>query len=99
MAAICWITFRIFRWGLWLATIAYYFYFWIDRESHLDEFGHLTYATEAFMFGLPMAALFMGFFEMMMRERAGLPRPTFSRVMHPQDWPAPKTDPGATDRF
>jgi hypothetical protein len=62
------------------------------------EFGHLTYATEAFIFGLPLAAVLMGFFELMMRERAGLARPTFGRVTHPQDWPSPKdTDPGAKE--
>jgi hypothetical protein len=31
------------------------------------------------MFGLPLAAVFAGFFELMMRERTGLPRPAFGR--------------------
>jgi hypothetical protein len=66
---------------------------------HLDQFGHLTYRTEAFMFGLPLAAIFMGFIEMMMRERAGLPTPTFSRVTRPQDWPSPKGDPETREQF
>jgi hypothetical protein len=46
-----------------------------------------------------MAALFMGFFEMMMRERAGLPGPTFSRVARPQDWPTPNSDLRPRDQF
>lgn len=64
---------------LWLAALVYYYFFLADKESHLDQFGHLLISTEAFMFGLPLAAIFMGFFEMMMRERAGLPRPSLGR--------------------
>jgi hypothetical protein len=82
-AATWWVIFRILRWALWFAAIAYYCYFWADRENHLNQFGHLLTTTEAFMFGLPLGALFAGFLELMMRERAGLPRPTFSRVMNP----------------
>jgi hypothetical protein len=77
MTAATWIIFRIARWVLWFATIGYFLYFWIDPDSHLDQFGHLTYITETFMFGLPLAAVFMGCFELMVRERAGIPRPTF----------------------
>jgi hypothetical protein len=99
MATSTWWSLRISRWALWFASIAYYLYFWIDPDRHLDQFGHLTYTTEAFMFGLPLAAVFIGYFELMVRERAGIPRPTFSRVTHPQDWPTPKGDPGARDKF
>jgi hypothetical protein len=38
-------------------------------------FGHLYLTTEFWMFMLPLAAVFAGFFEIMMRGRAGLPRP------------------------
>jgi hypothetical protein len=79
----CWVICRILRWALWLATVAYYCYFVSDRESHLDQFGHLLATSEALSFALPMAAVFMGCFELMMRERAGLPRPTFGRLTHP----------------
>jgi hypothetical protein len=72
-AATWWVIFRILRWALWFASIAYYRYFWTDVDSHLDQFGHLTYRTEAFMFGLPLAAIFMGCFELMMRERGKAP--------------------------
>jgi hypothetical protein len=94
----CWVICRILRWAFWFAAIANYAYFLIDREGHLDQYGNLTSATEAFMFGLPFAAVFMGYFELMMRERAGLPRPTFGRVTHRQNWPSPKDkDPGAKE--
>jgi hypothetical protein len=89
MAATWWVIFRILRWVFWLATIAYFSYVWVDHESHVGQFGNLLHTTEALMFCLPLGAIFAGFFEQMMRERAGLPRPTFSRTMHPQDLPVP----------
>jgi hypothetical protein len=46
--------------------------FWLDRPSYLNQFGHLLLWVEAVMFGLPVAAVFVGFFEMMMREWAGV---------------------------
>jgi hypothetical protein len=74
-----WLMFRILRLGLWLATGAYYFKFFMNREAHLTPFGHLLTSTELWLFGLPMAAVFVGFFELMIRERAGLPRPAVGR--------------------
>ena len=74
-----WVMFRILRWGLWLATVGYYVLFFMNRPDYLTPFGHLLTRTELWMFGLPMAALFAGFFELMMRERAGLPRPALGR--------------------
>jgi hypothetical protein len=79
-AATGWVICRILRWALWLASIAYYCYVWSDLQSHLNQFNNLLPTTEALLFGLPMAAVFMGLLELMMRERAALPRPTFSRV-------------------
>jgi len=55
-------------------VIAYYFYFWIDQKDHFNQLGELRHSTEFFMFGLPMAALCMGFFQMAMRDRVGVPR-------------------------
>lgn len=78
---LAWIFFRLSRWALWLATAAYYVEFFINRHNHLTQFGHLLTRTELWMFGLPLAAVFAGFFELMMRERARLPRPAFGR-----DW-------------
>jgi len=74
-----WLFFRALRWVLWLGTVAYYGEFMMNRGDHLTPFGHLLTSTELWMFGLPLAAVFAGFFELMMRERAGLPRPSFGR--------------------
>jgi hypothetical protein len=40
----------------------------------MDEFGRLYLSTEVWMFFLPVAAVFVGFFELMMRDRAGITR-------------------------
>jgi hypothetical protein len=74
-----WVTLRILRLGLWLAAGAYYVHFFMNRPDHLTPFGHLLRMTELWMFGLPMAAVFAGFLELMIRERAALPRPALGR--------------------
>jgi hypothetical protein len=74
-----WMMFRYLRWGLWLATAFYYVEFFVNRDNHLTPFGHLLTSTELWMFGLPMAAIFAGFLEMMMRERARIARPALGR--------------------
>jgi hypothetical protein len=65
---------RILHATLWFAVIAYYFYFWIDQKDHFNQLGQLRLSTEVLMFGLPIAAVCMGFFQMAMRDRAGVPR-------------------------
>jgi hypothetical protein len=48
--------------------------FWLDRPSYVNQFGHLLIWVEAVMFGLPVAAVFVGFMEMVTREKAGIVR-------------------------
>ena len=76
-----WLFFRCLRWLLWLGFIAYSAEFAAHQSNHINRFGNLIPTTEAAMFGLPLAAVLSGFIELMMRERAGLPRPAFGR-----DW-------------
>jgi len=83
MAIAAWQFFRGLRWLLWLAAIAYNIEFVLNRPDHVNQFGHLVHSTEFWMFILPLAALFAGFFELMMRERAGLPRPALGRNWSP----------------
>jgi hypothetical protein len=75
--------FRCLRWLLWIWAAGYYLEFIIHRADHLNDFSNLLLSTEFWMFGLPVAGVFAGFFELMTRERAGLPRPAFGR-----DWSA-----------
>jgi hypothetical protein len=51
----------------------------VHRSDYLNSFGHILPATEFLMFALPVAAIFAGFFELMMREKTGLPRPAMGR--------------------
>jgi hypothetical protein len=74
-----WLFFRCLRWLLWIATAALYAEFYIHRDDHLNSFGHIVPTTELWMFALPLMAVFAGFFELMMRERAGLARPAILR--------------------
>jgi hypothetical protein len=74
-----WLFFRCLRWLLWIATAAYYTEFYVHRSDYLNSFGHISPATEFWMFALPVAAIFAGFFELMMREKTGLPRPAMGR--------------------
>jgi hypothetical protein len=78
-AVAAWLFFRCLRWLLWIAAAAYYTEFFFNSSAHLDSFGHLLTTTEFWLFSLPLAAIFAGFFELMMRERTGLPRPAILR--------------------
>jgi hypothetical protein len=71
-----------------VGRIAYNIEFMAHRPDHLNQFGHLLRGTEFWMFSLPVAAVFVGFFELMMREKAGLPRPPFGR-----NWSGQKSNP------
>ena len=74
-----WLFFRCLRWLFWIAAAAYYIEFFVHHADHVNSFGQLLTTTEFWMFGLPIAAIFAGFFELMMRERTGLPRPALGR--------------------
>jgi len=74
---------RVSRWALWLAFLGYCFYVYAFREGQYNQFGHLPITTELTIFGLATAAVFAGLLEMMMRERAGIPRPSYRASSHP----------------
>jgi hypothetical protein len=74
-----WLFLRCTRWLLWLATVFYFLEFNLHRRDHLNSFGHLLPSTEFWMFALPIAAVFVGFFELVARERTGLGRPATFR--------------------
>lgn len=80
-ARITWLILRASRWFLSLGFLVYSLHIFVYRESHLNSFGQLFPTTEFTIFGLGMGAVFAGFLELMMRERAGLPRPTLGRWM------------------
>jgi hypothetical protein len=82
-AKVAWKVLRLSRWVLWLAFLAYCFYLHFFGAAEYNQFGHLPFATEVTIFGLGTAAVFAGLLEMMMRERAGVARPSYGRSKEP----------------
>jgi formate hydrogenlyase subunit 3/multisubunit Na+/H+ antiporter MnhD subunit len=76
--------FRYARWLLWLAALGYSADYLIHPSSHTDSFNHLLRTTAFWMFTLPNAALFAGFLELMMRDKAGLARPKWGQFGLPR---------------
>jgi hypothetical protein len=79
-----WLAVRALRWICWLGFFAYSFGFIMDRKSHFNALGSLLGTTEAAMFGFALVALFSGFIELGLRERAGLQRPRFGQLIPPK---------------
>jgi hypothetical protein len=61
---------RIIKWLLWISVIVFSIYFMRDRTPHMGALGSLTHQAEAFLFGLPLAAVMVGLLELMLRDRA-----------------------------
>ena len=83
-AVATWLLFRATRWLAWIGFFLYSAHFMAYRSEHVTIFGQLEPTTEAGLFGFATAAVFAGFFELMMRERAGLDRPKPLRLMAPK---------------
>lgn len=83
-AVALWLFFRALRWASWIVFLAFSVYFAIDQAPHLNSFGHLLPYVEAIMFGTVNLAIFAGFFELAMRERAGIARPKMGELIPPK---------------
>jgi hypothetical protein len=75
MAVLAYQFVRALKWLLWAGTVGYAMYFTYDRAPHINQFGNLTLSTEAMMFGLPLAAMVVGLFQLALRDAAYGPRP------------------------
>jgi hypothetical protein len=73
-ARTAWYALRGLRWLLWVAFLGYALLYWLNPQGYHDQFGHLLLSAEVVMYALPVAAVFVGFLEMMMREKAGVLR-------------------------
>jgi hypothetical protein len=76
-----WLLFRALRWLCWLGFFGYCIFVAMNRETQLDQFGHLPPAMELLMIGLGVWAILAGFLELMAREWAGLQRPKFGQLI------------------
>jgi len=82
-AVATWLFLRIVRWVSWIAFLAFSVYLAYDQKPHLNSFGHLLPYVEVIMFGTSTFAIFAGFFELAMRERAGIQRPKLGQLIPP----------------
>ena len=76
-----WLLFRTLRWLGWLGFFGYCFFVTMNRDTQLDQFGHLPAAMELLMIGVGVGAFLAGFLELMAREWAGLQRPRFGQLI------------------
>lgn len=83
-AFVAWMALRLARWACWIGFLVYAFATTLDRPAYLSKFGQPLHTTEAWLFGLVFAAATAGFLELMMREKAGIERPDYFKLMPPQ---------------
>ena len=69
--------------------LAYSLAITLDRPRYLNSFGHPVAGIEAWLFGLFFAPVVIGFLELMMREKAGIARPDYFKLMPPSPPAAP----------
>jgi hypothetical protein len=76
-----WLFFRALRWLAWIAFFGTAFYCMAYRP--MTQFGHLQFQFEVALMALGNVCIFMGFFELMAREKAGLARPDIGQLIPP----------------
>ena len=84
LAFTTWMALRITRWACWIGFLVYAFMTTLDRPAYLNAFGQPLHTTEGWIFGLSFAAVAAGFLELMMREKAGIARPEYFKLLPPQ---------------
>lgn len=73
-SVLAWRVARSVRWAVWLLVIAVAVYSLIERDTLFTPFGRLKPSVELLLFGVGIAPIVVGLFEMMLRDRAGVPR-------------------------
>lgn len=76
-----WLGFRAFRWICWIAFFAICAYVRINRATIVTSLNQLPQSLELLIYSLGCAAVFAGFFELIMREKTGLDRPKFGQLI------------------
>ena len=84
-----WLFFRALRWLAWISFFGMAIYIKTHVPAVLTSFGHLQLRYEVALMLLGNAAVFLGFFELMMRERAGIPRPAVGELIPSADTTTP----------
>jgi hypothetical protein len=76
-----WLSIRALRWMAWIAFFAVAYYIHVYRTEATTGFGQLKPHIELLIFGTGIAIVFLGFLELLTRERAGLPRPRLGELI------------------
>ena len=87
-----WALFRILRWLCFLGFVAFSLYFLSDPRPHLNSFGQLLLHAEIMLFGLGVAGMFAGLFELAMRQRGAIARPNMLQLWPGYDTRRPIAD-------
>ena len=80
-----WLFIRALRWLAWISFFGMAFYCVAYRP--MTPFGQLQLQFEVGLIALGNAGIFLGFLELMAREKAGIPRPEFGRLIPPAAQP------------
>lgn len=78
-----WLGFRALRWICWIAFFAICIYVRVNRATIVTSLNQLPQSLELLIYSLGCAAVFAGFFELMLREKTGLDRPKFGQLIPP----------------
>jgi len=78
-SGVAWMALRIARFVLWAAFLVYSLRVLSNSAGFVDHFSRPLRSTEAWLYGLPVLAVTLGFLDLMMRERARIPRPNYFR--------------------
>jgi branched-subunit amino acid ABC-type transport system permease component len=76
-----WLGFRALRWICWIAFFAICIYVRVNRATIVTSLNQLPQSIELLIYTLGCAAVFAGFFELIMREKTGLDRPKFGQLI------------------
>jgi hypothetical protein len=76
-----WLFVRALRWASVLLFVGFSLTFLNNPAPWLTQFNHLIRAAEMIFFGSGLAFVIAGLVELMLRERAGLPRPALGELI------------------
>jgi hypothetical protein len=80
-----WLGMRALRWLFCFGFVGYCVAYLYDRPRYINIFGQLLPSFEFAVFGFGIGAVFLGFLELMMREKAGLVRPGIGQLIPPRE--------------
>ena len=84
-AKVTWLGLRVLRWMVTFGFVAYIIYISVFWSTLINQFGHLPPVYELPIFALFGGPFVIGLLELMMREKAGVPRPPYFSFRTPAE--------------